>query len=226
MTFSAGHTPPPIDANTILIGDQSLETGASTTPCAGLINVLGQAVLRANTLMTLGFTTLTTTAGGNTLGTLNVSGGTVYANTIAVGATSSGNKITLNNATLIVSNTVATNATGLLTFTATNSLLGLVVPADGSLRVLTKTLTTAGATNVIQLDAAPVIFASYPQQFPLIKYTTWTGANNFSLTNLPAWAPGATLISNNVNASLDLSLPTDPRPIFTSQPSPYSGSPW
>ncbi len=221
LTFSAGT----IDANTILVGDQALETGASTTACAGLINVLGSAVLRANTGMTLGLTTLTTTAGANTLGTLNVSGGTVYANTIAVGASSSANKIALNNATLIVSNTVATNATGLLTYATTNSLLGLVVPADGSLRVLTKTLATGGTTNAIQLDAAPVIFASYPQQFPLIKYTTWTGVNNFSLTNLPAWAPGATLVSNNVNASLDLSLPIDPRPILTSQPLPYSGSP-
>ncbi len=222
LTFTAGI----IDANTILIGNQSLETGASTTPCSGLINVFSQAILRANTSMTLGFTTLATAAAANTAGALNVvNGGTVYANTIVVGINSSANKITLANATLIVSNTVTTNAAGLFSFATTNSLLGLTVPSDGSLRAVAQTLITGGSTNVIQLDATPVIFATYPQQFPLIKYTTWTGVNNFSLTNIPAWAPGATLIKNVANASLDLSLPTDPRPVLTAQPLPYSGSP-
>src|ERR1017187_486702 len=214
-----------IDVNTAFIGNQSLETGTSTTPCLGIANVGSAAVLRVNTGMTLGYTTLATLAATNTTGNLNVNGGTVYANNIAVGASSSANNIRLANAILSVSNTVATNASGLLNFAATNSTVGLSVPSDGSLRGLTKNLITGGATNLIQLDPKPVFFSSYPQQFPLIKYTTWTGANNFGLTNTPTWAPGATLVSNGVNSSLDLSLPADPRPIFTAQPLPYSGSP-
>ena len=75
------------------------------------------------------------------------------------------------------------------------------------------------------LDPAPVFFGSYPQQFPLIKYTTWAGTNNFGLTNVPVWAVGATLVSNGPNCSLDLLLPSDPRPVITAQPTPYSGSP-
>src|SRR5262249_23709216 len=108
-----------------------------------------------------------------------------------------------------------------------NSTLQLTVPTNGSLVGLVKTLNTTGTTNSIQLDPATVIFASYPQQFPLIRYTTWTNANgnNVGLANPPAWAPGAMVVSNGVNSSLDLVLPHDPRPVFTAQPSPYSGSP-
>ena len=101
----------------------------------------------------------------------------------------------------------------------------MTVAANGSLKGLVQTLNTVGATNFIRLDAAPVIFSSYPQQFPLIKYIVWTGSNTFGLTSIPAWAPSATLVSNGPNKSLDLSLPSDPRPVITGQPTSYSGSP-
>jgi hypothetical protein len=80
-------------------------------------------------------------------------------------------------------------------------------------------------TNVIQLVATPVIFPSYPTQMTLIKYTAWTGTNNLVLASAPEWAPGATLVSNGPNSSIDLSLPTDPRPVITSVSPSYAGSP-
>jgi pectin methylesterase-like acyl-CoA thioesterase len=221
LTFNSGI----IDANTVLVGDQTLETGTSTTASLGVINVGTNATLRINTGLTFGFTTLTGVAGQNTSGILSVNGGTVLANNITVGISSVTNRIFLTNATLIVSNTLATNAAGLFSFSMTNSTLGLTVTANGSLRGLFKTLNTGGSTNLIALNSAPVIFSSYPQQIPLVKYTTWTGTNNFGLATVPAWAPGATLVSNGPNSSLDLLLPTDPRPVFTAQPVSYSGSP-
>ena len=114
---------------------------------------------------------------------------------------------------------------GCFTFSITNSTLGLKLTPDALSKALTKNLNTAGTTNLISLDPATVIFPSYPQQITLIKYTTWVGANNFGLASVPAWAPGANIVSNSVNASLDLVVPFDPRPVFTSQPLPYSGSP-
>lgn len=224
LTFTNGT----VDVNTLIVGDQELETGTSTATCLGTVNMNGgSAVLKVNTLLTLGKSTLNTGAGQNAAGKLNVTNGIVYANNITVGTytTSVNNSINLNKSTLIVTNTLATNSAGLYLLGVTNSVIGLSVPANGSLRGLVHTLSTAGSTNVIQLNATPVFFSSYPQQFPLVKYTTWAGTNNFGLTNLPAWAVGATLVSNGANASLDLSLPSDPRPIITSQPTPYSGNP-
>ena len=222
FTFTTGT----VDANTLIVGNQSLETGTSTTPCWGIMNVNGAgAVLKVNSTLTLGNTTIATAAALNTKGFLNINGGTVYASNIVVGSTSISNAVTINGGTLVVSNALATNAAGLFALSLTNSTLGLTLTPDGSMKVLAKTLTTAGAANSIQLDTATVIFPSYPQQFPLIKYTTWVGPNNFTLASVPPWAPGATVVSNGVNGSLDLSVPTDPRPVFTAQPSPYSGSP-
>jgi pectin methylesterase-like acyl-CoA thioesterase len=222
FTFASGT----VDANTVIVGNQSLETGTSTAPSWGQMNVNGaNAVLKVNSTLTLGNNTLTTAAGVNTRGQLNINAGKVYANNIVVGANSISNSVAINAGTLVVSNSLATNAAGLFTFSITNSTLGLTVTPDAGTKVVTKTLNTFGAANTIQLDPATVIFPSYPQQFALIKYTTWVGANNFALASVPAWAPGATIVSNSVNSSLDLMVPNDPRPVFTSQPSPDAGLP-
>jgi len=222
FTFTSGT----VDANTVIVGNQSLETGTSTTPSWGQMNVNGaSAVLKVNSTLTLGNNTLATVAGANTRGQLNINAGKVYANNIAVGPNSISNSVAINAGTLVVTNSLATNAAGLFSFSITNSTLGLTLTPDGGTKIVTKTLNTFGAANTIQFDPAAVIFASYPQQLPLIKYTTWTGANNFALASVPAWAPGATIVSNNVTSSVDLLVPNDPRPVFTSQPSSDAGLP-
>ncbi len=215
-----------VDVNTLIVGNQSLETGTSTTHSFGIFNVIGAgALLKINTVLNLGTATLATLAGSRTLGIVNVTNGTVYANNVVVGVNSITNIINLVNGTLIVSNTLVTNNAGLFSLNISNSTIGLTVPANGSLRGLVTTLNSIGATNFIALNSAPVLFSSYPQQFPLIKYTTWNGSNTFGLASIPAWAPGATLVSNAPNKSLDLLLPSDPRPVFTAQPTAYSGNP-
>ena len=223
LTFTNGT----IDINTLLIGDQELETGSSTTACLGKLNVSGAgAVLNVNTVLTLGNSTLNTAAGQNTAGNLNVTNGTVYANNITVGAvtTSGNNAISLSGATLIVTNSLATNATGLAAFNIGNSTLGLTVPANAALVGLVKTLTAFGTTNVIQLSVP--VFSSYPQTIPLIQYTTLSGTFNFGLTNVPASAPGAYLTNlTSLPESIALVLPTNPAPVITAQPQPFSGGP-
>jgi pectin methylesterase-like acyl-CoA thioesterase len=222
FTFTNGT----VDVNTLIIGNQYLESGTSTTASRGAFNVAGPgAVLKVNNLITLGTATLTTAAGTKTSGNLNVTSGTAYANSIAVGVNSVTNTITLVNGTMIVSNTIATNAAGLFSLSASNSTIGLAVPADASLRGLVKTLNTVGPTNFIQLDPTPVVFPVYPTNISLIRYTAWTGSNVFGIASVPAWAPGATIVSNGPNLTVDLSLPTDPRPVITGQPSSFSGMP-
>jgi pectin methylesterase-like acyl-CoA thioesterase len=226
LTFTAGT----VDVNTIYIGNQQFTAAANSNPMAGVVNVNGPtATLKVNTALVLGRTSVGSPAAAATTGILNVTNGTVLANSILVGTNSTGgsttNIINLVNASLIVTNTLATNATGLSVLNISNATLGLTLTANGSLRGLVRTLNTIGATNLIQLDSAPVLFASYPQQIPLIKYTAWTGSNSFGLASIPAWAPGATLVSNGPNQSLDLLLPYNPRPVITAQPVSYSGSP-
>jgi pectin methylesterase-like acyl-CoA thioesterase len=220
--FTAGT----VDVNTLLLGNQAFTATANSNPMNGVMVVNGPtAVLKVNTVLTLGNTTVTSAAATNTSGILNVTNGTVYANSITVGPVSTNiNTINLANGTLVVTNALTTNA-ALSVLNISNSTLGLTARANGSLVGLVKTLTTSGPTNLIKLDSATVIFPSYPQQFPLIRYTTWAGTNNVGLASVPAWAPGASVVSNGVTSSLDLVVPFDPRPVFTAQPSAYSGNP-
>jgi pectin methylesterase-like acyl-CoA thioesterase len=222
LTFNSGT----IDANTILDGNQSLGPSTSTTGTRGILNVGGaNAVLKVNSSLVLGSTVQNSGAAQKTRGDLNITNGTVYANTIAVGANSLTNNLTMVHGTLVVSNSLATNAAGLFTLSISNSTLGLTIPANASLKTLTKTLNTVGPTNLIQLDPNPVIFSTYPTNISLIRYTTWTGSNVFGLASVPTWAPNATIVSNGPNLTVDLSLPTDPRPIIIGQPSSFSGMP-
>ena len=222
LTFTAGT----VDVNTIFIGNQQFTTLLNTNPMAGVVNVSGPtAVLKANTTLVLGRTSVGSTAALRTVGTLNITNGTVFANSVSVGTNSITNFINMVHGTLIVTNTLATNAAGLFLLNISNSTVGLTVPTNGTLRGLVQTLNTVGPTNLIQLDPAPVIFPVYPTNISLIHYTTWTGSNTFGLASVPAWAPGATIVSNGPNQTIDLSLPTDPRPVITGQPSGYSGSP-
>ena len=72
-----------------------------------------------------------------------------YLNNAVVGPNSISNLVAMNSGMLVVSNTLATNAAGLFTFSLTNSTLGLKVTPDASVKALTETLVTAGAANAV-----------------------------------------------------------------------------
>ena len=230
LTFTAGT----IDANNVIVGNQVLGPASSFAGNIGIVNVNGAtAKLVANNTLTLGRTTVTYTGGAvnggtnalRTQGFLNIrNGGTVLANSIAVGASSSNCVVTLSNATLVVSNGIASPAKGLTYFNVTNSTLTLNI--TGITNVFCTNLVSAGITNIINLNSVS-IFSAYPKQIPLIKYVNQLGLGitNFGLGTVPASAPGAYLSNNVANSSLDLVLPFDPRPVITAQPATYSGNP-
>jgi len=220
LTFTAGT----INASDVYIANSAYGASGNSNPMQGVLNVNGAAAtLVATNNLTLGFSAGNTTQGKASFGTLNVTSGTVLANNVAVGAYSTSNAISIVNGTLIVTNALATNGAGLRSLALNNATLGLKL-SGGALVASAGQLNTAGTVNTIQLDGTPVIQASYPAQFALIKYTSFA-TNNFALASVPPWAPGATLVSNGPNHSLDLSLPTDPRPVITASPSGYSGHP-
>jgi pectin methylesterase-like acyl-CoA thioesterase len=219
-----------LDVNTLTLGNVQSTVVANTLPCLGVMNVGSNATLRVNTVLQMSFTQTNGTGASSqfTYGNLNVTNGTVFANSITVGTytASANNRINLTNATLIVSNVLATSANPLTNYYTANSLLGLTITSDSATKAFVGTLTTAGSTNVIQLGATPVFFGSYPAQIALIKYSSLAGSGyNFGLTNVPGWAPGASLSNNAVNKSIDLVLPSDPRPVISVQPASYSGNP-
>ena len=222
LTFDNGI----IDINNLLVGNQSLGSGTSVTPMIGYVNVNGPgATLVVNNTLTLGYTVQSSTAAQNTSGYLNVNGGTVLANNIAVGAQSLVNVINLaNSATLVVTNKIASPAKGVSTLSMADSTL--VLNVDGNVNVTAGALATGGSANTIDL-ASVAVFASYPTQVTLIDFSGAIGGSgdNFALGTVPASAPGASLTYNAVNSSLDLILPTDPRPLITSTSPSYAGNP-
>ncbi len=212
LTFDSGV----IDAHTVYAGNQSIGPSGSSTPLVGIINVNGTGLLTVNSNLVLGRTTLNSIAANRTTGILNINGGTVRAASIGVGSFSTNNVISMTNATLVVSNSIGAAGFGVTRFAISNSLLQFSV--SGATNAYVTNLVTGGATNFITIGSAAVL-PSYPTQVTLVKYVgAIAGAGfNFGLNPLPPTAIGY-LSNNTANASIDLVLTTDPRPVIIDQP--------
>jgi hypothetical protein len=223
LTFNAGQ----IDANTVLVGNQTLGPAGSTTPLLGLVNVNGSGKLIVNNNLVLANTTINSVAANRTSGLLNINNGAVWANSITMGAFATNSAITIANGTLILTNTAGSPTKGLATLTLTNSALQLNVTS--ATNIVVTNLVTGGATNLITIATAAVL-PVYPAQVALISYSgpaIGGVGNNFGIdtSTVPTSAPGAYLSNNVAGKSIDLVLPNDPRPVITNQPASYSGSP-
>ena len=185
LTFTAGT----LDVNTLLLGNQAFFATGNSDPMNGVMNVNGpSAALVVNNVLELGHTTVISTAATRSSGNLNVTNGTVRANSILSGATSTNNTIVLNNAALAVTNTVGTPAKAITSLTSGNSTLQVFV--TGVTNIVCTNLTTFGATNIIQ-PLTVAVFSSYPVQIPLIKYSGSIagGGYNFGLGPLTRYRP-------------------------------------
>lgn len=214
-----------VNVNTLVVGNQSIGPATSLTMNMGIMNVSGAAAtLIVNSNLTLASTTHSGPSALGTSGFLNVAGGTVRANTISVGASGTNHAINLSSgATLIITNTVGATKP-VRTTTLSDSTLTLHLSGAGPV-VSATNVTTGGSGNTINIAAA-TIFSSYPAQIQLIKYSTLGGSgHNFTLGSVPASIVGASLSNNTFNSSIDLYIPTDPRPIISSQPSGFAGGP-
>jgi autotransporter-associated beta strand protein len=195
LTFSAGT----LDVN-------ALEVGYSmTVPGSGTVNVNGGSLV-VNTNLELAH-------GTGSSGALNVSGATVTAN---AGITAGGGTatITLNSATLNVTNAAATIGTAgspLATLTVANSTLK-VAAQNGTPSASVGTLSGGGAANTISISSVPVL-SGLPAQFPILQYSTPDGdLTTFMLGTMPSASPAyAGYISNNTaNSSIDLVITNGP----------------
>jgi autotransporter-associated beta strand protein len=194
LTFTGGT----IDVNTLQIGFQA--QSSATSAGIGRVNVNGSAKLYVNDLLELGHT-----SGGvgttNTIGTLSINGGSVFANSIAAGAASGSNSITINNGSLTVTN----SAGSIANLALTNSTFQFSV-ANGLTNLVATTLTTGGISNRIDIASLPIA-GPFPAEYTLIKYSgPIAGAGyNFVLGSLATGPFCSAYLSNNViNGSIDL----------------------
>ena len=194
LTFGAGT----FDVNTLEVG-YSMDV-----PGNGTINVNGGSLV-VNATLELAH-------GIGASGTLNVSGATVTAN---AGITAGGaSAITLNNATLNVTNattTIGTAGSPLGSLTVANSTLKVAVQ-NGTPAASVSTLSGGGTINPISISSVPVRSA-FPSQFPVLQYSTSGGdLTTFTLGTMPSASPAyAAYISNNTaNSSIDLVITGGP----------------
>jgi len=202
-----------IDVNNAFLGYQTGPGLGSGNYAQGTLNVNGTALFRANNSIVLGYTASTNTDTGvpTTYGQINITGGTVEANTITVGgptALSAANNITINSGgTLVVTNTAASSSARIEVLTMNDSTLTLF--ADGGIStpyVYVTNLVTGGAGNTIKLASITGI-GSYPATLKLISYVNPI-APNFTL-DLPAGYYGVVL-DNTGTSTVDAVITTNP----------------
>jgi fibronectin-binding autotransporter adhesin len=160
----------------VLVNNNSLVTTNNNIVSTG-------AVLRVNTTLLLARTNSGGT--GAVVGTLNVNGGTVLANSIVAGGGNSSINLTTGG-NLVISNSAGTLANPIRNFSISDSTLTLPALNAGAVLAVSN-LTAGGVQNIINITAVPPI-SSYPAAFTLISYRSGTGGN-FVLGSLPAASP-------------------------------------
>ncbi len=156
-----------INANNVLVGDQTVSFASSGAVGVGIINLNTNstygtnATLLVNNTLTLGAVTGTPNAG--TAGTININGGVLVASTITNGG--AGSTVNITNGTW---GGVATVSLGVTNMTVT-------------------TFNAGGVTNLINITAiTPFLGGSYPVRFHLISAQNMTGASTLGIASLPA----------------------------------------
>jgi fibronectin-binding autotransporter adhesin len=220
LSFDSGS----ISVGTLIAG---YEPRATNDWGIGVINVSTNATLGSGATLTIsGSLGLGFAAGGNgavnTSGTLNVTNGTVFANTIIPG-TNSQSTINLMGGRLIVTN-ASGNTTGpigalnlLPLGTPDNSATLMQLPAPG---LVVNSLNVDGlttTTNIINVGSVANL-TSFPAELPLIQYSAinvFGGNFNIGLGTLPSGYTGYLTNDNNMIAVIITGAPPKP-PYITS----------
>jgi len=201
LTFNAGT----IDVNTLQIG---LQPSANPKWGNGTVNVNGTAQLIVNTTLELANASGGTGA-PQTVGRLNINGGTVMANAIVTTALTGNSAITNTSGTLILTNTAGSTAAGLGNLALSDATVNFAI-IGATPRIVVTNLTTGGAGNSLVIGLLPAITA-YPVQFKLIDYTGSIGGSDFNFTMSGLSGAYTGFLSNNTaGTSVDLVLTAGP----------------
>jgi uncharacterized repeat protein (TIGR03806 family) len=183
-----------VDVNNLTNG-WSIGTGttAGTDIGSGAIIVNGPGTLKVNNVLSLAQNTSTGT--GIPAGVVNINGGSLLLNTVVAGAGTS--SIGLNNATMVLTNSIGTPAAGLGTLATTNSTVHMRLNGTTmSTNIFTTNIVAVGTTT-ISIDSLTGVNTT--TALPLIRYTSFTGsAANFAVGSMPANYAG--IVTNNTTA--------------------------
>ena len=202
LTFVSGT----INVNTLQIGVQS--ANGATSAGVGRVNVNGtNALLVVNSTLTLG-----STSGGagttNTYGTLNISRGTVLANSIVAGAGSGTNTIGVDSGVLVATNTIGTSATPIGNLNLTNAALHLNLDGSAAETNIVANNVVTGGTTTISIDSVTNVTNS--QVFHLLSYTGADPYPGLKLGSLAAGYTGGGLTDNVAGQTIDLVINSAP----------------
>ena len=180
MTVGAGV----VDVNTFEIGYQNADNAVGVV--SGTLNVnhnglfgSGAKVVVNNTLRLA----RATGAAAAVNGTLNIAGGSVWANELVPGGGNSAVNITLGGS-LTVSNAVGSPGGGLNTLALNDAVLRVPVKGATPVLVATNLDAQAGTVHITELPAIP----EYPADFVIVSYEAGSGAG-LQLGTLPAATP-------------------------------------
>jgi len=191
LTFNAGI----FDVNNLTNG-WSLGTGTVTNNGVGIINVNG-GTLKVNGALVMGVNSGSGFSGQS--GTLNIRNGTVLANSILSGGGT--NIITLNSATLVITNRAGAPGIGISLFAITNSTLRLRLDGSAIATNLVVSNLLAGGISTIAIDTLANV--SSLATFPLISYTgTSPATGSFAKGALPPGYSG-NLVNNTAKKRID-----------------------
>ncbi|HEX4264527.1 MAG TPA: hypothetical protein VH597_09325 [Verrucomicrobiae bacterium] len=188
-----------LNINTLEIGFQT--TNSSTAANTGTVNINGGTLTVNSTLRLARYNV----SGGTTVGTLNITNGTVLASNIVAGTGIS--TINMSGGTLVVSNALGTSLVPLSSLNVSAGATLQFPVANGATAAAVTTLTGDG-TAVINISSLPAL-GSYPTQFPVITYQNGSGAGLVFLNGtLPGTFQGT--ISNDNSSTIWVVITSGP----------------
>ncbi len=181
---------------------------------SGTQTLSGSSTYSGNTLVAGG--TLALTGGGTLANTPQITVSNAIFDVSAASSFTSTANLVLTNGTFNIGNILATVGSLALS----NSTLNIPLNQTQAVITISGALTTGGTTNVIDVASVPG-FATYPQQVPLVKYSSaspgLTVGNNQLATLgviLPTLGNVQGFLTNNVNnSSIDLVILNGPVPV-------------
>ena len=164
LTFNAGS----ITAATVNVSDNPASGGAYYSPAAGTVNVNGTGALIVSGALNLGLTP-GSQFGGTPMATLNVKGGSVWANNVVAGTNGTISTINVVGGSLAATNGIATPSAPVTSLDLTNAT---VLEGNGVAPFISaQNVNLGGASNTINILSLPAIEV-YPKTFTLIQSAT------------------------------------------------------
>jgi hypothetical protein len=202
LTFDAGT----IWASTVNVSDNPSSSGAYYSPALGTVNVNGTGTLVVSDTLNLGLTP-GSQAGGTPTATLNINGGSVWANNLLAATNGTVSTINVNGGWL-----GATNGIGVATAPVTSLHLTNSTIAEGAGTapfINAQSITAGGSSNTLNILALPAIEV-YPATLVVIQSATpIAGTFNFQV-QLPTNYSGISLTESADHTEALLTVQSGP----------------